>query len=91
MKSLFLITSLLVCDLAIAQINVGIGIGATISAAPLAACTQDPIRGLVGVVNLLPLVSGLLACSSYNKKYVTATGRCRALRCAGLVALRGKQ
>lgn len=39
MKSLFLITSLLVCDLAIAQIDVGIGIGATLSAGPLAACT----------------------------------------------------
>jgi hypothetical protein len=86
-----MITSLLACDLAIAKVDVGIGIGTTISAAPLAACTQDPIRGLVDVVNLLPLVSGLLACSSYNKKYVTATGKCRALRYAGLWALREKQ
>lgn len=83
MKSLFLITSLLVCDLAVAQIAVGITVGAALTASPiataLATCTQDPIRGLVNLVNGLPLVSGLLACSSFNRKYVTATGRCRAL------------
>jgi hypothetical protein len=88
MKSLFLITSLLVCDLAVAQIGVGIGVGVTLSAGPLAACTQEPIRGLVNVVNILPAVSGLLACSSFNKKYVTATGRCGALRHARWSALR---
>jgi len=115
MKSLFLITSLLVCDLAGAQIGVGLTIGVALPAGSassasaagpissilaagpipsvlaLAACTQDPVRGLVNVVNGLPLVSGLLACSSYNQKFVTATSECRALRYAGSFALREEQ
>jgi len=115
MKSLFLITSLLACDLAVAQIGVGLTIGvalptgsvSSVSAAgpiaslmatgpipsvlALATCTQDPVRGLVNLVNGLPLVSGLLACSSFNKKIVTATSKCRALRCAGSFALREEQ
>lgn len=100
MKSLFLTTSLLACDLAVAQIGVGLTIGvalpagsissasnaglisSVLAAGPipsvlaLATCTQDPVRGLVNLVNGLPLVSGLLACSSFNKKFVTATSRC---------------
>ena len=130
MKSLFLITSLLVCNLAIAQIAVPTAITSALPAGPISSalaagpvssvlagghissllagglissvlavpvpissvlspvCTQEPIRGLVNFVYLLPPVSGLLACSTFNKKFVTATGRCRALRYAWLLALR---
>ena len=85
MKSLFLIASLLTWDLALAQLSVGLGLNLTVLAA---TCNQEPTRGLVGLINALPLVTGILACSTFNRKYVTATGRRLELRDSGKLALR---